>query len=386
MKSKRFQVISRFARSLFVVLILGGLSGSVAIPQPLSYPDQQSPQAKTADGIRLVSNPIQPRDGVQKPKYTQEWSIGGENDTQSDLINRPYEISLGKDGSVYVLDWGDTCLRQFDAKGKFVRQIGRKGQGPGEYDVPAYFDLDAADNIFLADGRSLRVTRFDKAGKPVGQFRLEKYCTQIRVDRQGRLYLGENSSVDSGALSSEFKEMVQQLTIRRSGADGLNPLRIGPFIGQKFMIKAMGQNSMLSTSSPYSPMSGWDIAPDGRLFVGYNGKYDISVCDSDGKVLFRFGREYMPLKIKSDRPVRKGEEYYPAFAPDFFFDDAGNSWFRLYKNEDDKEFRFDVFSPEGIYLKQVVVPFRIYQVRNGKAYAIVETDEGFKSLRCYRLE
>ncbi len=385
MKSKGIQIISRFARVLRITIIAGGLSVVVAAPLPENNPGLKTPQSKTPEVVRLVANPIQPRDGVQKLKYALEWSVGGENDPQGELINRPFDVRLGKDGSVYVLDWGNTCLRQFDAKGKFVRQIGRKGQGPGEYDVPAFFDIDAVDNIFLVDGSSLRVTRFDKAGKPIGNFRTEKFCTQIRVDAHGRLFLGETSLVESAALSSEFKEMVQKLTILRTGPDGGNPLRIGPFTGQKFMIKAQGQGA-ISTSSRYSPMTGWDVAPDGRLYVGYNGAYEISVCDPEGKILFRFGREFKPLKIKSSQPGAKGPDYFPAFSTDFFFDDSGNIWFRLFKDEDDKDFLYDVFSPGGIYLKQIMAPFRIYQIRNGRAYAIVETDEGFKTLRCFRLD
>jgi hypothetical protein len=369
LNKKGIQVISRCLCSLAIFFLAGSLF----------------PQNKTPDGVRLVSNPIQPRDGVQRPKLTQEWSVGGENEPQGDLINRPFDIRVGKDGSVFVEDLGDTCIRQFDAKGKFVRQIGRKGQGPGEYNSPFYFDLDSSGRVVLVDGSSLRVTEFDADGKPVSNFRVEKFSTQIRVDGLGRLYLGENSSIESANLGTEFKEVIGQITIVRTDRQGLNPLRIGPFIGQKFMVKAEGQGSIV-TSSRSAPITGWSIAPNGRILAGYNEKYEISVYDPDGKILFRFGREFKPIKVKSDRPVRKGEEYYPAFAPDFFFDDAGNAWFRLFKNDADKDFLFDVFSPEGVYLKQIVVPFRVYQVRNGKAYGIVETEEGFKALRCYRLE
>ena len=385
MNCKRFDVISLFSQALLIILFAGGLYGAVSARQPVNTPGPQPLQTKTPDGIRMVANPIQPRDGVQKLKYAQEWSVGGENDPQGELINRPFDVRVGTDGSVFVLDWGDTCIRQFDAKGKFVRQIGRKGQGPGEYDVPAYFDLDSAGGVFLVDGRSLRVTEFNKDGKPLNNFRVEKYCTQIRTDGRGRIFLGENSSIESAGLSSEFKEIVEQTTILRTERDGRNPLRIGPFIGQKFMAKAHGQGSIV-TSSSYTPMTGWGVAPDGRILAGYNEKYEISVYDPDGKILFRFGREHKPLKIKRSRRGAKGPDYFPAFSPDFFFDDAGNAWFRLFKNEEDKDFLYDVFSPEGIYLRQIIAPFRIYQIRNGKGYAIVETDEGFKALRCFRLE
>jgi outer membrane protein assembly factor BamB len=380
-----FRIISRLVHTILITVIASGLANAVAAPQPANDFGFQTPQTKTPDGIRMVANPLQPRDGVQKPKYTREWSVGGDSDPQGNLINRPFDVRVAKDGSVYVLDLGDTCIRQFDAKGKFVRQIGRSGQGPGEYNAPMYFDVDAGNQIFVVDGQNLRVTCFDKDGKPLNNFRVEKFCTQIRADGRGRLFLGETSSIESDKLTSEFKEMVQKLTILRTDPDGGNALRIGPFIGQKFMIKAQGQGAV-SLSSHYSPLTGWGIAPDGRLYVGYNGEYEISAYDPDGKILFRFGREYQRQKIKSSRPGAKGPEYFPAFAPDFFFDDAGNIWLRQFNNENDKDSLYDVFSPEGIYLKQIVAPFRIYQVRNGKVYAIVETDEGFKTLSCFRME
>lgn len=385
MKSREFHVISYFFRAILIILIASSLPGAVSANRPLNFSGFQIPQTKTSDGVRLVANPIQPRDGVQKLKYAQEWSVGGENEPQGDLINRPFDVRVGKGGSVFVLDLGDTCIRMFNAQGKFVRQIGRKGQGPGEYDMPISFDIGAADEIFVFDGANLRATRFDKEGKPLHNFRVEKFCTQIRTDGRGRLYLGEISSSETAGLSSEFKEVVQKLTILRTDQEGRNPLRIGPFIGMKLMVKAQGQGA-ISMSSPFSPMTGWGVAPDGHILAGYNEKYEISVHDPDGKILFRFGREYKPLKIKSSRRGAKGPDYFPAFSPDFFFDDAGNAWFRLFKNDDDKDFLYDVFSPEGIYLKQIIAPFRIYQIRNGKAYAIVETDEGFKTLRCFRLE
>jgi hypothetical protein len=373
---------ARNVRAPFIFFLVLGIFG---VPRSSMSRPGEADQSKSPDGIRKVNNPLLPRDGVQTLKYAQEWSVGGESDPRGELINEPFDIRVGKDGTVFVLDWGDVCIRVFDARGRFLRRFGRKGQGPGDFDIPAYFDIDSANNVFLIDGRSLRVNQFDKEGKPVGSRRIERFCAHINTDAQGRLFLGEESS-ESAALSSEFKEMVQKITIIRTDREGRNPLSIGPFIGQKFLIKAHSQGSV-SLASPTSAITGWGVAPDGRLLAGYNGAYEISVYDSDGKALFRFGREYKPMKIKAAaRPIAKSEEFYPAFVPDFVFDDDGNVWLRMYRDEADKEFRYDVFSPDGIYLRQVVAPFRIYRIRNKKAYAIVENEEGFKMLRCYRFE
>ncbi|MCX6560249.1 MAG: 6-bladed beta-propeller, partial [Candidatus Aminicenantes bacterium] len=140
--------------------------------------DAPVPQTKPAAPIKMVSNPIQPRDGVVTPKLTELWSVGGDNDPQGDLVNQPFEIRLGADGTVYVSDRGDVCIRVFDAKGKFIRQVGRKGQGPGDYDTPFFIDVDGQGRIHVLDMRSQRVTRFDPIGKYEASFRAEKPALQ----------------------------------------------------------------------------------------------------------------------------------------------------------------------------------------------------------------
>lgn len=349
-------------------------------------------QTKPAESVPKISNPLQPRDGIIKPKFEELWSVGGENDQQGELLNRPFEIRVAQDGSVFVLDWGDTCIRVFDDSGKFVRQIGRKGQGPGDFDTPSFFDLDAEGRPVVLDMRNLRVTRFDSTGKYEASFRLEKSASQVCVDSRGRVYCGE-SSAGEPQLSSEFKIIQRMLSIVRYDPDGRNPLRLGPFRGEKMMMKAMPGAGIMSASSPSSPQTGWCVAPDGRLWLGHNEIYELGVFDPDGKPLFRFGREFKPVRNKAyaeialeNRKNTVATEDFPAFVQNFFFDQAGNAWFRLFRNEEPKDepYRYDVFSPEGVYLRQIEAPFRIYQVRNGKAYAIVDTEEGFKALKCFR--
>jgi len=356
-------------------------------------------QFKTAASSRLVSNPEKPRDGIVTPKITELWSAGDGSDASGILLSRPFEVRVADDGNVLVLDWTDTCIRVFDDKGKFVRTIGRKGQGPGDIETPCWFDIDAAGDIFLTDMRNMRVSRFDKNGNFLTSFRVEKPAADIRVDKSGRLYMAEIGRGEP-VLTKEYTKIQQTLTIVRCSTDGKNTFRIGPFQADVMMMKRIG-DTMISGSSPMAPQTGWNLAPDGRLWAGYNGTYEIGVYDPDGNPLFRFGRAYRPEKNAAmarvtgvGGAVTTQEEFLPAFAWDFIFDDAGNGWFRMYQNEPDEKdkkaksepYRYDVFSPEGVYLKQIVVPFRIYQVRKDRMYAIVENEEGFRVLKCYRFD
>ncbi|MDD8024996.1 MAG: 6-bladed beta-propeller [Acidobacteriota bacterium] len=370
-------------QAVAAILCLGSV-GSVAV-------GASSPQDKPAPAVRMVANAIKPRDGVVTSKLTELWSIGGEDDARGELVNRPFEIRLAADGTAYVSDWGDVCIRVFDARGKLLRQVGRKGQGPGEYDVPFYFDVDGQGRIYVLDMRSMRVTRFDPAGKFEAGFRLEKIASQIRVDGRGRIFAGE-MSVGEPNYSAEFKIVERLLTIVRYDPDGRNAIRIGPFKSEKMSMKGMPGGGIVSGSSPFSPQAGWGIDPDGRLWLGHSETYEIGVLDPDGKPLFRFGRAWKPVRNKSFDEIavanRKNSvvtEYFPAYAPDFSFDEAGNVWLRMFRNDDKGEpQRYDVFSPQGVYLKQVVLPCRIYQVRHGKMIGVVETEDGYKTLKCYR--
>lgn len=358
-----------------------------------------APQYKNAAAARLISNPEKPKNGVLTPKLTELWSAGDESDPAGITLNRPFQVRVDGSGKTYVLDWGDTCIRIFDEKGKFVRQVGRKGQGPGDMETPAWFDVDSAGNIFLTDARNMRVSLFDQKGDYISSFRLEKFSSKIFIDTSGRLFLEETGRGDT-ELTSEFSKIQNTFTLVRSGKDGKNPIRIGPFQADVMLMRRTG-DSMVSAGSPNSPTTGWGVAPDGRIWAGHNETYEIGVYDPDGNPLFRFGREFRPLKSKAFAALEIAgqkattlSEDLPAFVQDFFFDDAGNGWFRLFRNEPNKKeeiakkepYLYDVFSPEGIYLKQVVLPFQLFQVRKDRMYAIVETEEGFRVLKCYRFE
>jgi hypothetical protein len=372
---------------MFVILISislgiqGASKVSIAGQASKPYPAE----TKIVDGVKTILNPEYPRDGVLALKGAVEWSVGGENDPQGDLLNRPQDLRVGPGGSVYILDWGDVCIRSFGPDGKFIRIISRKGQGPGEIQTPAYFDVAPNGDLYVMTGMNRQVARFSKDGTFVTSWPLDKFATQLRADGRGFLYRGEQSTVEPEALSSEFREIIQQVTIVRTNEAGQAPFRFGPFLGLKTRMKGDRQGVVM-TSSRESPSTGWGVDRNGRIYAGHNEKYEIGVHDPDGKLMFRFGRAFKPFRNPNFKAGSSQPENLPAFVPDFFFDDSGNIWFRLFKADDADPHRYDVFSPEGVYLRQIVTPSRIYRVWKGKAYAIDEDEDGFRVLKCLRLE
>jgi len=48
-------------------------------------------------------------------------------------LGRVRQVAIGTNGHIIIADDAAPALRVFDANGKFVRVIGRNGEGPGEY-------------------------------------------------------------------------------------------------------------------------------------------------------------------------------------------------------------------------------------------------------------
>ena len=93
------------------------------------------------------------------------------------------------------------------------------------------------------------------------------------------------------------------------------------------------------------------------------------------------GRDFMPIKYENYRGGAN-PEFWSAFSRYLIFDDESNLWLWHHTGKEEEEgYEYDVFSPDGIYIRQVVVPRRIHRIKNGKAYCIIRNEEGFSFIK-----
>ena len=77
-------------------------------------------------------------------------------------------------------------------------------------------------------------------------------------------------------------------------------------------------------------------------------------------------------------------EEFPPFG-NFVLADEGRLLVRTYeKGRAKKEYYWDVFDAEGRYIAKVPIVHEIRLWRDGKAYFIVEDEDGYKTLKCCR--
>jgi hypothetical protein len=82
------------------------------------------------------------------------------------ILDYPTELTVDEHGLVFVTDAGRNAVVVLDSNGSVLRQIGRAGSGPGEFQAPRSLTV-AHDTLRLFDGGNGRVAVFTTAGSPV---------------------------------------------------------------------------------------------------------------------------------------------------------------------------------------------------------------------------
>lgn len=127
--------------------------------------------------------------------------------TDNSLLNRVDRIAF-LDDYLYVLERG-RGLFQFNKSGKFLKMIGDKGIGPGEYMRPSDLTVDAVGKkIYLLDSQAQTVLRYNMNGEYENSVKLKNsktisnYIQYFNGELYTDLYSFENS--DESCLLSKI--------------------------------------------------------------------------------------------------------------------------------------------------------------------------------------
>ena len=72
----------------------------------------------------------------------------------------PYDIALGPDGILNVIEYGAGRLSRFTPAGDLVAQFGESGQGTGQFATPWGLTVDSKGRIYVADTKNRRLVAF----------------------------------------------------------------------------------------------------------------------------------------------------------------------------------------------------------------------------------
>jgi hypothetical protein len=345
-------------------------------------------KVRTEKEVTIVTNgrkPDPPKGAATKLILEEIYTAGG-GDLPEESFVEAIAGDVGKDGTAYVLDWKDNKVKVFDARGKFLRAFGKKGQGPGELNQPQGLIITPENEVLIVDGLNQRFAIFSLDGKFLRNISTAKVLgiSGIKMDSRGLIVGRSTGFGDAGKMSLDVKIYDKDLNAKASLATFETPIslqmKVNPFSMTNLLYALDGQ---------------------GRLYRGSQKGYEIKVLSLEGKLIKTIGRDYDPIRMtQGDKDeilkafsVVPGlnikdriqfPEVYPPYT-DFVPADEGRLLVMTYeKGKVKKEFYWDVFDAEGRYVTRVPIVGQIRLWRDGKVYFFVENEDGYKVLKCFR--
>ncbi|MBL0179623.1 MAG: hypothetical protein IPP98_10935 [Gemmatimonadetes bacterium] len=152
-------------------------------------------------------------------------------------------------GELAILDESSQTIRVFGADGKSLREIGRRGEGPGEFQFPMWLGECRPDTLFVIDPATARISLFDSQGQFVRQHPFKSRGSMMACDVTGQVL--RLDIIGSTEMPSEQSPLYQG-TVTLVGFDA--PDRVLDTI-PLYRNRPMGQQ-------------GWIASANGTVYVG----------------------------------------------------------------------------------------------------------------------
>jgi len=350
-------------------------------------------EIETVDGVKIVNNfEPDPEQTFKSIEFIVDLSIGEEEGDENYMMAYPADIDSDAEGNIYVLDYQDCVLKKYSPHGKFVAQFGREGQGPGEFTNPYSMTISHQDLIYVGDTNLNKIEVLSPAGI---------YQKTMKVDF--RYYFAVNKKNDLIIDHQEYDKdgnpfySVGRFDFQKNEAEIL--------LSQRQYWPARIMDDEFRYEFPYYLR--WDINSKDHIYVASAVEYKISVFSPDGNLLFRFIKDFNPVRVSGEemkkisdhlRPIRGANPFmanpvYPVFKF-ISIDEKDRVWIEHYqpdwRKRANKETIYDIFSFDGKFLFSTKIPGHIFPkliFKNGFIYTLARDESGYtKALRLRMVE
>jgi hypothetical protein len=319
--------------------------------------------------------------------------IGAMDGTGPEMIGAVGTLEVDLSGRIWVLEQQVQELRVFDAAGRHVRTIGRRGGGPGEFNQVIGMAWGPDRNLWVVDPQNNRISVIDTAGvfvrshPTIGGFVIMPWPGGF--DDAGHFYTYVPlPSTDRFRMAlvkydSALSPMDTIVTPRWEGPDSFFELRT--------------EGGFMRSGVPFSPGLVWRLAPSGNIWFALTGEYRLFDMTQSGDTLREIARAFEPLPVTEadiDSAIGRLEWFtrqggkvdrsrFPSVKPaleQFWIADDGTIWVMpVVESAEERSRYLDAFDPEGRYLGRILLPFTLSAYpppvfRRGMLYGVTRDD------------
>ena len=345
--------------------------------QPASAQDKWNGSIVKEGDVTIVKNPKEPIYKTPIIEIKEELSIGGPEAQGQAVFTRMGEFVVDDAGNFYISDVrGVDCIKVFDKTGRFLRTIGRHGQGPGEFDGigPLSF-VRATGELAVANVRLGCLTYFTTRGTYLRDLRLEeRNYIGARLDSAGRIY-GFGGSFEIGKPYFETR----LATIDPEG----RPVSI--------LVRVPGQ--VKDKLQMFGPGIHWILDATDDLVAGFSGSCDLHIFDGrTHRLSKRIQKDFDPVPVSEEELARYKNPAladFQVFAKlhaafwNIFASDTGYLFVETFEKAKTGGFIHDVFDMDGRLVARQPFKSRGLKISGGKYYALEEDEDGYQYVKRY---
>jgi hypothetical protein len=338
------------------------------------------------DGVEVALTTGGPRHEGEIFAYERTLVIRPDPAIAESVMYSPYWMAMAEDGRIFVGDMGDRQVVVFSAEGEYLYRIGRRGQGPGEFQRVTFVDVDG-DVLWVTDG--YRNHAFELDGTFIETFALPTAALGLMRDgRWWRLPDGRGVIFNLEERYDRFSETRAEMHVIGPEGEPRASIVTPWVVNGEFLLEEDGsRGEWLQHYFAGRPWGDFSRRFGFRLVNPLEP--EVRVYDDEGALVGRLRVELPPEPVTDEdrarvmeqlddavRRAEAGETGYqesrgyrlqrdnPRFAdPKHYWsrpivDDKGFVWLSIDHVRDLPEgsYRWAVFSPEGEYLGQTTTP------------------------------
>jgi hypothetical protein len=376
-------------RSIYLVLIL-------SIFHYCAH-KQEKVERIIEDGIEVIVNHLEPYKIKNEPStfiLKEEFRIDTEREDLAGLgIGTISTWEVNPDGDIYLASRGQ--IFKFDKKGNFVKTIGQKGQGPGDFQSIHTLRITNSGELSFYDYVNVKYLFFT----PEGTFKEERKVTSNTII-QSIIYL------DNGNFMIKERQNEPEKGIREIYCALLdnNFEKIGD-LQPSFQIEVPYYKTDKISLLSYSMSN--EISMD-KIFVSSNMRenLEIEVYNFQGDLLKKIRKESESLKISKEYKKEilnrwkksprweewnlKDKYYFPDYFPPFkmfWIDDEERIFVETYEEgEETREALLYIFNPEGMFIGiKSLKEAQARKFKNDRLYCVYRKDSGYEEFVAYKV-
>jgi hypothetical protein len=375
-RSRRDPMNGKRRRIVFVSLSLTALIVGAA-PATSAQPQWKGKIVKEGD-VTVVRNPKEPIYKTPVLELKEDLSLGGPEAKGEAALDQIRQVLPDDAGTLYVLDQRASHVKVFDAAGKYLRTIGRKGQGPGELEYPMTLSLNERTGELAVHQQSRGVAFFRTDGSYLRQLSLKGMLGgRARLDSRGQIYILE-IVMDNENSRYATRKLAPDGSLLATISETPTPAGRG------------------NTTKAFIPVAFYGIDREDRFIYGFPESYEIQIYGpTETKALRKITREYDPVAVteedkaeqRKDVPSGYTREFefpknHPAYSR-FFLCDLGHIFVQTYEKDEEGRLIHDIFDAEGRFIGRVPLKPSGVGIMKGKYYSIEEDDEGYQYVKRY---